>query len=131
MADMNLQERTKDRSWLALREAGRFLLSAPMVPVLVLSALAISALVPGFLSGANLRNMAWLFGPLLIAALGITFVFLIGGIDLSIGSTLSLSTIATAIVIRETGAILPGAVAGMLVGMLVGAINGFTIAFLE
>ncbi|MCB1373089.1 MAG: hypothetical protein KDJ78_02720, partial [Rhodobacteraceae bacterium] len=66
------------------------LLAAPMLPILIVAALVMGLAMPGFLGPANLKNMAWLFGPLLISALGITFVFLIGGIDLSIGSTLSL-----------------------------------------
>lgn len=109
----------------------RVLLGAPMVPVLLLAALALSLAVPGLLGGANLRNMAWLFGPLLISAIGITFVFLIGGIDLSIGSTLSLATVATALVMRETGAVLPGVAAGLAVGAAVGAVNGFAVAVLR
>ena len=107
------------------------LFSAPMVPVLLAAILLMTLIVPGFMSGANLRNMALLFGPLLISALAITFVFLIGGIDLSIGSTLSLATVVAALVMRDTGSVLLGAGAGVAVGAAVGAINGFAIAVLR
>ncbi len=131
MVNMDMQKSDATRPYLPLRDVGRVLLSAPMVPVLLISAIAMSLMVPGFLGAANLRNMAWVFAPLLIAALGMTFVFLIGGIDLSIGSTLSLSTVVTALVMRETGAIWPGALAGIATGIAVGAVNGFTIAILR
>jgi len=107
------------------------LLATPMLPVLLVAVAALVLTAPGFLEVANLRNMAWLFGPLLISALGITFVFLVGGIDLSIGSALSLATVATAWTMRETGLIWPGLVAGLAVGVVVGLINGFAVAVLR
>ena len=125
-------ENARDRS-TAGRAAAlvQALFGAPMVPVLLAAVLLMALIVPGFLSGANLRNMALLFGPLLISALAITFVFLIGGIDLSIGSTLSLATVVAALVMRDTGSVLLGAVAGVAVGAAVGAINGLAIAVLR
>ena len=107
------------------------LLGAPMLPILAVAALGMVIVEPGFLGPANLKNMAWLFGPLLISALGITFVFLIGGIDLSIGSTLSLATVLAALVMRDSGSVVLGAAAGIGTGMLVGAINGFAVAILR
>ena len=107
------------------------LLGAPMLPILVVAALVMVLAMPGFLGPANLKNMAWLFGPLLASALGITFVFLIGGIDLSIGSTLSLATVLAALVMRESGSIALGAAAGIGTGMLVGVINGVAVALLR
>ena len=107
------------------------LLGAPMLPILIVAALVMGLAMPGFLGPANLKNMAWLFGPLLISALGITFVFLIGGIDLSIGSTLSLATVLAALVMRESGSIALGAAVGIGTGMLVGVINGVAVALLR
>jgi ribose transport system permease protein len=105
--------------------------AVPMLPVLVLAVIGFVFTAPGFLGAANLQNMAWLFGPLLISALGITFVFLVGGIDLSIGSALSLATVATAWTMRETGAVWPGVAAGLAVGAAVGIVNGFAVAVLR
>ncbi|WP_194273781.1 MULTISPECIES: ABC transporter permease [Rhizobium] len=105
--------------------------ATPMLPVLVIAVATLMMVAPGFLGAANLQNMAWLFGPLLISALGITFVFLVGGIDLSIGSTLSLATVATAWTMRETGLIWPGIAAGMAIGAAVGLINGLAVAVLR
>lgn len=103
-------------------------LRAPMAPVLFASVSMFWLTVPGFASGANLANMALLFAPLLIAAIGITFVLLIGGIDLSIGSTLSLASVIGAIAMRETGSLWIGATAGMATGLAIGSINGCAIA---
>ena len=83
------------------------LLRAPMVPVFVIAFILFCFTVEGFTSAANLTNMARLFAPLLIAAIGATFVFLLGGIDLSVGSTLSLASVVGAWLMRDTGSI-PG-----------------------
>jgi ribose transport system permease protein len=109
---------------------GLEMLRAPMVPVLVFTLLLFILTVPGFTSSANLVNMAQFFAPLSIAAIGIMFVFLIGGIDLSIGSTLSLASVFAAVIMRDSGSVVAGAVAGIGAGLAVGALNGTATAVL-
>jgi ribose/xylose/arabinose/galactoside ABC-type transport system permease subunit len=106
----------------------RAVLGAPMLPIVVVAFLAFCATVDGFTSGANLSNMARLFAPLLIASIGATFVFLIGGIDLSIGSTLSLASVVAALVMRDTGSVALGSLAAVATGLAIGAINGVAVA---
>jgi ribose/xylose/arabinose/galactoside ABC-type transport system permease subunit len=107
---------------------GSAVLRAPMVPVLIVTFLLFCLTVEGFTSAANLSNMARLFAPLLIASIGATFVFLLGGIDLSVGSTLSLASVIGASVMRDTGSVALGAAAGILTGLAIGAVNGTAIA---
>ena len=104
------------------------LLRAPMVPVFIIAFILFCFTVEGFTSAANLSNMARLFAPLLIAAIGATFVFLLGGIDLSVGSTLSLASVVGASLMRDTGSIWLGVVGGVGTGLVIGAINGTAIA---
>jgi ribose/xylose/arabinose/galactoside ABC-type transport system permease subunit len=99
-----------------------------MVPILIVTFLLFCLIVDGFTSAANLSNMARLFAPLLIASIGATFVFLLGGIDLSIGSTLSIASVVGASLMRDTGSVALGTVAGILTGLAVGAINGAAIS---
>ena len=54
-----------------------------MLPVLVAAFVVFCLTVDGFTSAANLGNMARLFAPLFVAAVGAMFVFLLGEIDLS------------------------------------------------
>ena len=103
-------------------------LRAPMVPVFVIAFILFCFTVEGFTSVANLGNMARLFAPLLIAAIGATFVFLLGGIDLSVGSTLSLASVVGASLMRDTGSIALGVAGGIGTGLAIGAINGTAIA---
>ncbi len=105
------------------------LLKLPMLPVLLVAFLALSVSVDGFVSAANLANMARLFAPLAIAAVGLTFVFLLGEIDLSIGSVLSLASVFGALTMRGTDAVWLGVLVMVATGALIGALNGAVIAW--
>ncbi|WP_394789032.1 ABC transporter permease [Rhodoferax sp.] len=62
---------------------------------------------------------------LLVMAVGMTFVLIIAGIDLSVGSVLALSAAATAnAILLWHWSVVPAAVLGLLVGLLCGAITG-------
>jgi ribose/xylose/arabinose/galactoside ABC-type transport system permease subunit len=104
-------------------------MKSPMLLVLFVALAFFTASVDGFASYANLVNIARLFAPLLIASVGLTFVFLIGGIDLSIGSTVSFASIICAFVTRDTDSIALGGLAGVSTGLAIGAINGVAISF--
>ena len=100
----------------------------PMLPVLVVSFAVLSASVEGFASPANLANMARLFSPLVIAGIGMTFVFLLGEIDLSVGSVLGLASVLGAFVMRSTESVWIGIAVIVATGAVIGAFNGLVIA---
>lgn len=63
-----------------------------------------------------------------IVAYGMTFVIITGGIDLSVGSVMSIGGVLCSLLIVKTNiGILPSFLAGLLVGTLVGFINGVCI----
>jgi ribose transport system permease protein len=105
---------------------------------LVLLSVAMSAISPAFLTVGNLSNVLTDFSYLGIAALGSTVVIITGGIDLSVGSSMALSAITTALLFQSLGATviaaIPGAVmtlsvlGGVAVGGLIGLVNGLFIA---
>ena len=101
----------------------------PMLPVLVVAFAVLSATIDGFTSAANLANMARLFAPLMIAAVGMTFVFLLGEIDLSVGSVLSLGSVLGAFAMRDTGSVWLGVIVIVTTGAVIGALNGAVIAW--
>jgi ribose transport system permease protein len=108
---------------LLMREAG-------IGVALALIVLLFSLFAPHFASLENLTNIFTQISINTVIAVGMTFVILLGGIDLSVGSVLALATVVGGLVItREslsTGvAILLAVVASMLVGMACGLFNGF------
>ena len=82
-----------------------------------------------FLTGTNLSNVLKQASALIITAVGMTFVILSAGIELSVGSNIALSGVLSAGFIffnqMPTGV---AVVMAVLVGTLVGLINGVIIA---
>ena len=85
-----------------------------------------SALSSHFLTIPNITNVLVQCAPLLILAAGQTFPVLMGGLDLSQGSIVSLVSVVTAGVMMDHGLAL-GAAAGLGSGLLVGLTNGVLI----
>ncbi len=81
---------------------------------------------PHFLTVQNVTNVLVQCAPLLILAAGQTFAVLMGGLDLSQGSIVSLVSVVTAGVMMDHG-IAMGAAAGLGSGLLVGLANGILI----
>ncbi len=67
-----------------------------------------------------------------ITAIGMTFVLLTAGIDLSVGSNMYLSSVIAGLLMRSTGMeVLPALLVAVGVGMLYGAFNAFCIVKLR
>jgi ribose transport system ATP-binding protein len=82
-----------------------------------------------FLTERNLGNLLLEIAPLALVAIGQTAVILIGGIDLSVGPLISLTTAVAsyALASNSSEAIASGVVLCLAVGVVVGALNGFII----
>lgn len=76
-----------------------------------------------FLTRGNLLNIVRQTTPITIMAIGMTFTLSTGEIDLSIGSTVALSSLVAAVVLRDYG-FAAGIVAGLGVGLIIGLVNG-------
>ena len=97
--------------------------------MLLLLAVGFSLLTPEFATLRNLTNVTLQTSVLATLAIGMLFVILVAGIDLSVGSVLALSTVTGALVFSaapEFGGLLTIPVI-LLTGALVGAINGIAL----
>src|SRR3954469_24968743 len=93
---------------------------AGLALVLVLAAVT----TPGFYSRGVLELVAFQAGLIGITALGQTLVLLVGGIDLSIGAVVGLTTVVVATVSARRGDQLPTAIVlAVVAGAIVGAVN--------
>ncbi len=87
---------------------------------------------PGFLAMENLGNIVKQSAFIGIAAIGITFVLLTAGIDLSVGSVMYLAPLIAGIVMRDLGLGVPaGLIVCVAAGALLGAINAVFIVRLN
>jgi ribose/xylose/arabinose/galactoside ABC-type transport system permease subunit len=99
---------------------------------LVIVTLAFGALIgPQFFAAANLELMARQTVIVCVAALGMTMIIVSGGIDLSVGSIVALSTVVTAVSLRQGLGPLGAALGAVGAGALCGAINGLLITQLR
>ena len=82
---------------------------------------------PQFFAPGNVELMARQAAIVCMAALGMTVVIATGGIDLSVGSIIALSTVVIALVLRLDQPPLVAAMAGVGAAAICGAINGLII----
>src|ERR1700681_4969444 len=102
---------------------------AGQAPALTLLALCIATALftDRFLTPLNLTNILVQSSIMAVIAMGMTFVVVGGGFDLSVGSTVALAGCIAAMVMVEAG-IFAGVLAGVLAGAAVGLANGLVIA---
>ncbi len=81
-----------------------------------------------FLKVSNLLNVFTQVSVNAVIAMGMTFVILTGGIDLSVGSILAISGAVAAMIMKDTGNIFLAISGALVVGMIIGYINGIIIA---
>jgi len=114
------------------------LIRRPYLPAVAVTILLF--VLNGYLQPKTLRPVAIVadistFLPLILLAVGQTYVVLAADIDLSVGSIISLVNVVAVSVIVALGgsqaAIFGGIAAGLLVGVVCGAFNGFCVAVLR
>lgn len=122
-------------AWLV---GNRQSIALPLMFVVAVILFAVQA--PGFLTLDNLTNMARQSVYLLIVALGQLIVLIGGGLDLSVGAVVALTSVAGATAMAMAYAAYPdtpwmavaaGAGVGAVIGVAVGLINGLGTTWLR
>jgi ribose transport system permease protein len=96
--------------------------------VLILMGLFLSLRTDTFLTSRNLFNVLRAFSWIAISAFGEILVIIAAGIDLSVGSTMALAGLASALALTSGIPVVPGILIGLLTGLLIGLINGVLIS---
>jgi ribose/xylose/arabinose/galactoside ABC-type transport system permease subunit len=115
--------------------AGRVLSRVGVQNVSLLIALAVLIAIFGglrpdvFFTPRNLINIGLAATILGILAMAQTLVIVSGGLDISVGSIVGLSTMVVAVAILATGSVAVGVVAGLLAGLVAGSANGLIIVY--
>ena len=104
------------------REAGIFFALVGLV-------ILISCFQPNFINPGNLFLVSRQIALTAIIALGVLFVILTGGIDLSVGSNVGLSGFLCGLAMAAGLHPLLAIVVGLFTGAIVGAVNGAIVAF--
>ncbi|MCK4823181.1 ABC transporter permease [bacterium] len=96
--------------------------------VFIVIFLFLSIMSPPFLTTNNLIGLLRQVAMLLIASIGMTFLIIAGGIDLSIGSANAVTGVICALSVAKIGLPVPlGIIVGIITGGLIGLINGLLV----
>lgn len=84
---------------------------------------------PNFLSSNNLFTIARQVSMLGIASIGMTFVILIAGIDLSVGSVITIVNIVAAyLMVNKDMGMVSAVILALLLSIVIGLVNGFMVS---
>lgn len=101
----------------------------PLIALVVLCIIA-TILSDRFLSPININNVLMQGAVMTVIAIGMTYVIVCGGFDLSVSSVVALSGCVGAMAMLEFG-IIAGVVAGVAIGAGVGLVNGLIVTRLD
>jgi ribose/xylose/arabinose/galactoside ABC-type transport system permease subunit len=108
----------------------RFLAANAIFVVLLVVYLAGVAASEAFLTPHYLFNVIRQVAPVGIAALGVTYVMILGGVDLSVGAVISLAAVFCAVQMDGNAAnIIPAVLLTCVIGLAIGGVNGVLIAY--
>ena len=122
--------RSADPTTAALRKrlpAARFLRASGLVWVLAGMCLAAALISDAFLNPFNLINVARQVALFGIVSIGMTFVILTAGIDLSVGSIVAVVAVVSALLLNDGTAVPLVIIAALAIGLALGAVNGVGI----
>jgi ribose/xylose/arabinose/galactoside ABC-type transport system permease subunit len=121
------------RKWFTLSKvSGRFGALGGVLLANILLIIILSFLSKYFFTATNITNILRQSAPLAMVAIGITIVIISGGIDLSVASSISLTSVLLTIFLTELG--LPLSISLILVfliGIALGVFNGVLITIFK
>ncbi|MGC8778529.1 MAG: ABC transporter permease [Candidatus Caldatribacteriaceae bacterium] len=97
--------------------------------LIVVLAVIFSLTTERFLSVSNLTNLLLQLAGTAISAIGMTMIIITGGIDVSVGSMLGMSSVVAGKLLMGNAPVFLVVLAAMGVGLVMGLVNGSLIAY--
>jgi len=127
---MNSKETVSTRSLTKRQIVDEIFVKWGIYIALLLLVILMALIAPNFFSVKNGLNIAQAVSINAVIASGMTVVILTAGIDLSVGSIVAASGVATVLLLNGGVPTVIAALVAILVGALIGLINGAIIAYL-
>lgn len=124
----NVKENAFQRGYSNMLHASR---GFAIVVYFIILCTIIGLISPGFLTKSNILNNLRSASYYGIMCMGMTLVFISGGLDLSVGSVLGLSSLTAALAMTRGVPVAICILIGLLVGVGIGFINGVCIVKLK
>ncbi len=115
------------RSGVLIRVVTYYRSELALAIAILLIEFVVSFWSPQVFSYGNVANIAQAAAPLVIMAFGVLLVIITAGIDLSVGSTFSLTGMVTGLILLAGVPWPIACLVGLGVGLLIGAINGLLV----
>jgi ribose transport system permease protein len=110
----------------------QYLGSLGLLIVIVAFGIVLSFMSPVFLTKTNLINLLMQSTILVTLALGVTFVIITGGIDLSVGAIMAVSSaLGLGLIVYNGVPVIVGVIIMVLIGAVFGLVNGLFITKLQ
>lgn len=127
-----LKDPSGKRFWSDSANWKDLLIEYRMVIVLMAMFLMLTLSTPAFLTTRNIINLSRQISVNAILAMGMTFVIITGGIDLSVGSVLAVGGVISASIVASGAVpVWIAVISGIAVGGLLGLINGLVVSRLK
>lgn len=117
---------TKTRSFKMGERTVRYLV---LLVILAVVCAILSVVTDTFLSLSTVSNIIGQISVQSIVAVGMTMIIITGGIDLSVGTSLMLCGVISAMVMTSTGSVFLGIVSCIVSAMAVGLLNGVMVGY--
>jgi ribose transport system permease protein len=106
-----------------------FVLKQRTLIVLILLCAGVAYFIPPFLTAKNLLNVLRQISITGIVAVGMTFVIVTAGIDISVGAIVALGGVVAVYCLNAGLGVFLAILVGLLAGTLIGLLNGLVIAY--
>jgi ribose transport system permease protein len=101
-----------------------------LITVLVVLWIALGFATPAFLSEGSIIPLLVEVAPVALIGIGMTFVIIAGGIDVSVGGAIMVCSVVTAKLMRDQGLpLIACLVVALATGAVLGLVNGLLIAY--
>lgn len=110
-----------------LKKHNIFLAEGTLILILVAMFAVLAIATDRFLTVSNLSNLVRQTSIIGVVALGMTFVIISAGIDLSVGAVVGLSSIVVALVLKTGIGMVLSVLVALAVGTLIGLLNGVIV----
>lgn len=111
------------------KELGSVLRNFALVFIIIAITIVMSFVSPVFMTSKNIINIIRQISINGIIAVGMTFVILTGGIDLSVGSVVAITSVIVGSMLQGGINWLVACIVALLIALVFGAFNGFMIAY--
>lgn len=101
-----------------------------LLGIAIILIVVFSLVSPFFLSVRNFINVVVHSSILAVLAIGMTFVIISGGLDLSVGSIIAFAGVLGVLVFQRTGSVVLGLAACLVSGSAMGILNGLLIGYM-